>query len=252
MYLIIFLLFLFILLLYKFPFIGFFIIVGIFSYSYLVSKFHSSANLINYLFIVLKNWQKTGVLDLDLNNKSLDEIVSNKLETLNPTEEEIFTNTKKYEEELNDNIYKDNISKLFKMFPEIEILQTWLLDNDKYYINYKYEILQIWKKILNKFVEIISNPTSYASNNFTDIINLQTQLLEILEFTNNMSFTTQTNSTLNEIINNLIDKNREINSKLVKWIKTNITNINIRSGCVLNDFEADDWVAPSNLMEYKS
>jgi len=241
MYLIIFLLFLFIFLLYKFPFIGFFIIVGIFSYSYLVSKFHSSANLINYLFNVFKNWQKTGVLDLYLNKKSLDEIVSNTLETLNPSEEE-----------LNDNIHKDNISKLFTMFPEIEILQNWLLKNENYYINNKYEIFQIWKQILNKFVEIINNPTSYASNNFTDIINLQTQLLEIIEFTNNMSFTTQTNSTLNEIINHLLDKNREINSKIVKWIKTNITNINIRSGCVLNDFEVDDWVAPSNLMEYKS
>ena len=105
--------------------------------------------------------------------------------------------------------------------------------------------------MLFRSIDIISNPNSYAASNMTDLLNLQAQLLEIFEFNNGMSTSTNPNSKLGIMVKDIARRNREFNSNLVKWIKNNRGDTTTRGCPTLNDFEVSDWVSPSNLMDLR-
>ena len=181
MLLVIALIFIFLILLYRFPFLGFFVGVALISYPYLISKYNSSANLLDAIIKAVKSWVKTGSFEIP---NGL-EIVS-QLQT-DAFVQDVYDKSSEKADILDANIKNENTRKIFILFPELELYQKWLLEQQDYYIEYQYDVLTIWKKILDKIIDIISNPNSYAASNMTDLLNLQAQLLEIFEFNNGMS-----------------------------------------------------------------
>ena len=210
-----------------------------------MTKYNTSANLLDTVIKTTKNWVKTGTLD-----------IPNFQEITNQLPEDAFTQniydiSSEKTDILDADIKNENIRKVFVIFPELELYQKWLFEQQEYYIEYQYDVFSIWKKILNKIVDIISNPTSYASNNVDDILNLQVQLLQLIEFKNMMSVSNSPDSALAVMVNEIIKRNRSFNTNLVKWVKTNRGEINIRGCPTLDDFDVEDWIAPSNLMDFR-
>jgi hypothetical protein len=239
------LIFISIVIIYRFPFLAFFLGVGLISYPYLMTKFNSSANLLDAVIKAVKMWVKTGSFE-----------IPNGLEIVNQLPDDAFVQdvydkASEKTDILDANIKNENVRNVFILFPELELFQKWLFEQQDYYVEYQYDVFAIWKKILSKIVDIISNPTSYAASNMTDLLNLQIQLLELFEFYSNMSTSTNPNSALAKIIDEMSQKNRVFNTNLVKWIKNNRGNITTRGCETLNDFEVSDWVAPSNLMNLR-
>ena len=242
MILIIALIFISIALIYRFPFLGFFVAVGLISYPYLMTKFNSSANLLDAVIKAVKSWIKTGTFE-----------IPNGLEIVNQLPEDafvqdIYDKASEKTDILDANIKNENVRKIFVLFPELELYQKWLFEQQDYYVEYQYDVFAVWKKILSKIVDIVSNPASYAASNMTDLLNLQIQLLEIIEFHNGMSSTTNPDSALAKMVVEMSTRNREFNANLVKWIKHNRGDTTTRGCETLNDFEVSDWIAPSNLM----
>ena len=242
MILVIALIFLFILIIYRYPFVSFFCILALIGYPYLTNKYNSTANFIDMLTKNVKNWLQNGTLDF-----------TNRLEIVNqlPTDaftQDIYDLTTEKSDILDADIKNENNRKVFILFPELELYQKWLFEQQYYYVQYQYDIFGIWKKIVSKIEDIIANPTSYSANNITDLFNLQSQLLELFEFINNMSTSTNSNSATKLIVDDIIKRNRTFNTNLVKWLKNNNQSANIRNCAILADFQVSDWVAPSNLM----
>ena len=237
--------FVFIILIYRFPYLSFFIALAFISYPYLMTKYNTSANLLDVIIKAFKNWVKTGTID-----------IPNFEEIANQLPEDAFTQniydiSSEKTDILDADIKNENIRKVFVIFPELELYQKWLFEQQEYYIDYQYDIFAVWKKILDKIVDIISNPNSYAANNITDLLNLEGQLLQLVEFKNMMSLSTSPDSALALMVDEIITRNRKFNTNLVKWIKNNRGKINIRGCATIDDFEAEDWVAPSNLMKLR-
>jgi polyhydroxyalkanoate synthesis regulator phasin len=216
--------------------LGFFIGVALISYPYLMSKYNSSANLLDAIIKAVKSWVKTGSFEF-INQLPTDAFV-----------QDVYDKASEKTDILDSNIKNENTRKIFILFPELELYQKWLLEQQDYYIEYQYDIFTIWKKILSKIIDIISNPASYAASNMNDLLNLQIQLLDIFEFKKDISTSTNPNSEISIIVKDIARRNREFNTNLVKWIKNNRGETNTRGCLTLNDFEVNDWVAPSNLM----
>lgn len=231
-----------IVLIYRFSFVLFFIGLALISYPYLVSKYNSSANLLNAVIEMIKNWIKTGSLEIINNNDTINKVADDAFY------QDIYDSSSDKNDETVNNIKTENIQKVFLLFPKLELYQSWLLGQQHYYTYYLADILQLWKKILNKVVDIVLNPTSYSSNNMSDLLNLQVQLLELIEFINNNSTSTKSGSQFSNMIFEMTKRNREFNINLVKWIKNNNTQINLMSSLVLTDFNVEDYVAPSNML----
>lgn len=242
MILIIVLIFISIAIIYRFPFLGFFLTLGLISYPYLMTKFNSSANLLDAVIKAVKIWVKTGSLEIPNGNQIVNQLPENAFV------QDIYDKASKKTDILDADIKNENVRKIFVLFPELELHQKWLFEQQDYYIEYQYDVFAIWKTILSKICDIVSNPATYAASNMTDLLNLQTQLLELIEFHNSMSISTSSNSELAKIVDEISNRNRQFNANLVKWIKNNRGNTTTRGSATLNDFEVSDWVAPSNLM----
>ena len=207
-----------------------------------MTKYNSSANLLDAVIKAVKNWIKTGSLDIPNGTEIVGQF---------PTDafvQDIYDKSSEKVDILDANIKNENVRKIFVLFPELELYQKWLFEQQEYYIDQQYDVFAIWKKILDKVVDIVSNPSSYSASNVVDLFNLEGQLLQLFEFKNMMSTSNSPKSALALMVDEIIKKNRAFNTNLVKWIKTNRGEINIRGCATLDDFEVGDWVAPANLM----
>ena len=232
-------------LLYRFPFLGFFLGVGLISYPYLMTKYNSSANLLDAIIKALSSWVKTGSFEIPNGTEMVSQLPEDSFL------QDVYDKSSEKLDIQEADIKNENTRKVFILFPELELFQCWLFEQQDYYVAYQYDVFAIWKKILDKLIDIISNPTSYAASNMTDLLNLQIQLLEIFEFNNGMSTSTRSDSALAIIVKEITKRNSEFNSNLVKWIKNNRGDTSIRGCPTLDDFEVSDWVAPSNLMKLR-
>ena len=245
MLLIIALIFIFIALLYRFPFLGFFIAVGVISYPYLMTKYNSSANLLDAVCKAASSWIKTGSFNMPNGGQLVAQLPED------ASVQDIYDKATEKKDIQEADIKNENTRKIFILFPEVELFQKWLFEQQDYYIEYQYDVFAIWKKILGKIIDIVSNPNSYAASNMTDLLSLQTQLLELFEFQNSMSSSTSKDSALSKIVDDVAKRNREFNSNLVQWIKKNRGDTNIRGCPTLNDFQVSDWVEPSNMRQLR-
>lgn len=238
--------FLFALIIYKFPYLSI-IGIGLFLiYPFIKSRFHSSNNFISHL----KNYLINYFIDYD-NPININELeLLKKFKNSNPTQTELYdvldNNWTNYQEKME----KQQIKRLFMLLPEIEIYQNWLYSQQELYYDYQLEIKDIWEKILNKLVLITIDTGNYANHNFQDFLELQQKLLDKIEFIQSQSISTNPTFGINAFANEMISKNRLLNSTISKWINKNIKEepLTTRSGYSINDFIVNDWVAPFNLL----